>query len=177
MKVIRSIICLLIAIFLSGINGIVSAEAKNDQTKETLQFEPLEVQVVLERMYLDGEFSQETVKETIWSMEDFWAKYDSWQLIDMTEDKVVFREFVDDISPLLKANGYFGINNDGALTIFNGKPQTSKIIHTFFQLDIGKLESKKHEELKKGIPIKDKHHYVEVLETFKDFTLEEKVAN
>lgn len=80
MKVIRSLIFLLIAIFLSGINGIMSAEAKNDQTKETLQFEPLEVQVVLERMYLDGEFSQETIKETIWSMEDFWAKYDGWQL-------------------------------------------------------------------------------------------------
>ncbi len=176
-KIIRSMICLLMAIFLIGSIGFNNVKAKNEETKETLQFEPLEVQVILERMYLDGEFSQETVKETIWSMEDFWAKYDSWQLIDMTEDKVVFREVVDDISPLLKSNGYFGINHDGALTIFNGRPQTSKIIHTFFQLDIGKLESKKHEQLKKGIPIKNKEQYVEVLETFKNFTLEEKIAN
>ncbi|XNQ29368.1 intercompartmental signaling factor BofC [Robertmurraya sp. 2P01SA] len=177
MKIKRSMICLLMAIFLIGSIGFDNVKAKNEEAKETLQFEPLEVQVVLERMYLDGEFSQETVKETIWSMEDFWAKYNSWQLIDMTEDKVVFREFVDDISPLLKSNGYFGIDNDGVLTIFNGRPQTSKIIHTFFQLDIGKLESKKHEQLKKGIPIKNKEQYVEVLETFKNFTLEEKMAN
>lgn len=151
--------------------------AEENEHEETLGFEPLEVQVILERMYLDGEFSQEMIKETIWSMEDFWAKYDQWELIDMEESKVVFREYVDDISPLLKANGYFGISNDGTLTIFNGRPQTSKIIHTFFQLDIGKLESNKQEELKEGIPIRNKDRYVEVLETFKNYTLEEKKAN
>jgi forespore regulator of the sigma-K checkpoint len=174
----RSIIFILLAFILLGFNKYDAALLVHAQdTEETFQNEPLEVQVVLERMYLDGEFSQEIVKETIWSMEDFWAKYDSWQLIDMTDDKVVFREFVDDISPLLKTNGYFGISEDGTLTIFNGRPQTSKIIHTFFQLDIGKLESKKHEELKQGIPIKNKDQYVEVLETFKNYTLEEKQAN
>lgn len=152
-------------------------DAKKEDANEKPQFEPLEVEVVLERMYLDGEISQEMVKETIWSMEDFWAKYDEWQLIDMEEYKVVFREYVDDISPLLKANGYFGISNDGTLTIFNGKPNTSKIIHTFFQLDMGKLESKRHEELKEGIPIKNKDRYVEVLETFKNYTLEERQEN
>lgn len=174
----RSFIYVAIAIILLGFNQYDSQVfAKGKESKETLQNEPLEVQVVLERMYLDGEFSQEIIKETIWSMEDFWSKYDSWQLIDMTEDKVVFREFIDDISPLLKTNGYFGISEDGTLTIFNGRPQTSKIIHTFFQLDVGKLESKKHEELKQGIPIKDKDQYVEVLETFKNYTLEERQEN
>lgn len=170
-----SVIFLAIIVGFLGLNEFVHAQI--DDKNETLQFEPIEVQVVLERMYLDGEYSQEIIMETIWSMEDFWAKYDEWQLMDMEEDKVVFREYVDDISPLLKTNGYFGISNDGTLTIFNGKPQTSKIIHTFFQLDIGKLESKKHEQLIKGIPIKNKDHYVEVLETFKNYTLDEKQAN
>lgn len=163
-------------IFLIMLNQY-DVDAKKEDANEKPQFEPLEVEVVLERMYLDGEISQEMVKETIWSMEDFWAKYDEWQLIDMEEYKVVFREYVDDISPLLKANGYFGISNDGTLTIFNGKPNTSKIIHTFFQLDMGKLESKRHEELKEGIPIKNKDRYVEVLETFKNYTLEERQVN
>lgn len=163
-------------IFLIMLNQY-DVDAKKEDANEKPQFEPLEVEVVLERMYLDGEISQEMVKETIWSMEDFWAKYDEWQLIDMEEYKVVFREYVDDISPLLKANGYFGISNDGTLTIFNGKPNTSKIIHTFFQLDMGKLESKRHEELKEGIPIKNKDRYVEVLETFKNYTLEERQEN
>ncbi|MBU8879534.1 intercompartmental signaling factor BofC [Bacillus sp. FJAT-29790] len=138
---------------------------------------PFNMIVILERKYLDGEISQEVVTETIWSKEDFWAKYDQWELIDMGEDQMVFRKQMDDISPLLKANGYFGITDDGVLTIFNGRPQKMNIIQSFFQIDLGRLESKKCEELKKGIPIKTKDQYVEVLEAFKTYSKSEKQAN
>lgn len=132
--------------------------------------EPLHLTVVLEQIYLDGEISQEIVHETVWSMENFWAKYDQWQLTDMDESTMVFRKKVDDISPLLKANGFFGITDDGVLTIFNGRPDQSRIIQSFFQIDIKRLESKKQEELIQGIPIKSKDHYVQVLETFKPYS-------
>nr|WP_264803647.1 intercompartmental signaling factor BofC [Cytobacillus sp. NCCP-133] len=138
---------------------------------------PLQMKVMLERVYLDGEVSQETIEETVWTMEDFWAKYDQWQLVEMDIDNMVFRRQMDDISPLLKANGYFGITDDGTLTIFNGRPQRTNIIQSFFQIDLGKLESTKCEELKKGIPIMTKDRYVEVLETFKSYSTEEKQAN
>lgn len=138
---------------------------------------PIEVEVVLERVYLDGEVSEELVKENIYSLESFWSKYDDWQLINMEERSVVFRKQVDDISPLLKANGYFGITEDGVLTIYYGRPEKLKIIQSFFQIDVGKLESTKHEQLKKGIPIKNKDRYVEVLETFKNYTIQDKQAN
>ncbi|WP_264738662.1 intercompartmental signaling factor BofC [Cytobacillus firmus] len=138
---------------------------------------PLKMDVILEREYLDGEVSQETIEETIWTLEDFWAEYDQWQLVDMDIDYMVFRRKMDDISPLLKANGYFGITEDGTLTIFNGRPQKTNIIQSFFQIDLGKLESTKCEELKKGIPIVTKDRYVEVLETFKSYTAGEKQAN
>lgn len=137
---------------------------------------PIEVEVVLTYMYVDGEISEETITETIYSMENFWAKYDEWQLIGMDQGKFVFRKEMDDISPLLKANGYFGVTEDGILTIFNGKPYKSHIIQSFFQIDVGKLESRKRKELKKGIPIKTKDRYVEVLETFKSYS-KEKQAN
>ncbi len=103
-------------------------------------------------------------------MENFWAKYDEWQLIGMENQKLIFYKKMDDISPLLKANGYFGVTDDGILTIFNGRPYKSHIIQSFFQIDVGKLESRKREELLKGIPIKTKDRYVEVLETFKSYT-------
>lgn len=177
MKNIGSFILIATLVWFSSLNGATSVHGEEIKEGENLGFTPLEIQVILERMYLDGESSQEAIKETIWSMEDFWAKYDQWELINMEVDRVVFREYVDDISPLLKANGYFGISNDGTLTIFNGKPHTSKIIHTFFQLDMGRLESKKQEELIEGIPIVNKDRYVEVLETFKQYTLEESQAN
>lgn len=88
----------------------------------------------------------------------------------MDGSTMVFRKQVDDISPLLKANGYFGITEDGVLTIFNGRPDQLRIIQSFFQIDIKKLESKKQEELLQGIPIKTKDRYVEVLETFKQYS-------
>ncbi|WP_231893407.1 intercompartmental signaling factor BofC [Rossellomorea aquimaris] len=129
------------------------------------------VRVKLERVYLDGEVSEEVVQETIWSMEDFWAAYDEWQLIDMTEEEIIFQKRVDDISPLLKANGYFGISENGVLSIFNGKPGQAEIIQSFFQIDVERLESKRHDDLVKGIPIKSKQEYEEVLESFKPFSV------
>lgn len=138
------------------------------------EFQPVEVKVILERVYIDGETSQEYVKETVYSLEDFWAKYKDWHLVDMSEKEVVFRRHVDDISPLLKTNGYFGITDEGILTIYNGKPEHSKIIHSFFQIDIEKLESNKHEELKEGIPITNKAQYEKVLETFRNYTVTNK---
>lgn len=132
---------------------------------------PLTLKVVLERIYLDGEVSEETLQETVWAMEDFWAEYDNWQVIDLNEEQIVFQQYIDDISPLLKTNGYFGISSDGVLTIYEGKPtEASKIIQSFFQIDVGKLESHQHEKLKGGIRVVSKDEYVQVLETFKPYS-------
>jgi forespore regulator of the sigma-K checkpoint len=135
--------------------------------------EPQQLTIILERIYLDGEISEEVVLDSYWSEENFWAKYDQWQLVDMDESTMVFRKQMDDISPLLKANGYFGITDDGVLTIFNGRPDRSQIIQSFFQIDVKRLESRKQEELLQGIPIKTKDRYVEVLETFKPYSKRE----
>jgi forespore regulator of the sigma-K checkpoint len=128
------------------------------------------VDVILERVYVDGEISEEIKTETIWSMEDFWSAYESWELIEMSEDEVVFRQAVDDISPLMKTNGYFGISEEGVLSIFNGRPGQAEIIQSFFQLDVDKLESQKHDELVKGIPVKSKQSYQEVIQSFQPYS-------
>jgi forespore regulator of the sigma-K checkpoint len=78
---------------------------------------------------------------------------------------------MDDISPLLKANGYFGITNDGTVTIFNGKPDHEDIIHSFFQIDIKKLEGKKQNELLKGIPVKSVEDFNSVLKALKPYSM------
>ncbi len=137
--------------------------------KETQEL-PQELEILLKCEYLDGEISEETIRETIYTYETFWAKFDGWQFIGVENEKMVFQQKIDDISPLLKTNGYFGVTDDGILTIFNGRPYKSNIIHSFFQIDVGKLESRRREELMKGIPIISKDRYVEVLETFKPYT-------
>lgn len=161
-----------IAVFLFMLIGrapgliMVGSAAKMDTQKT----EPLHMKIVLERIYLNGEVSYEVVQENIYSLENFWAKYDQWKLKDIDEKEIVFSKEIDDISPLLKTNGYFGITHKGVLSIFNGRPEQSKIIQSFFQIDIKKLESNKQKELLDGIPIKTKDRYVQVLETFKPYS-------
>ncbi|MGG3888730.1 BofC C-terminal domain-containing protein [Metabacillus fastidiosus] len=141
----------------------------NDAAAE--EKELLTMNVILERVYLDGEVSQEIRQETVRSVESLLNMYKQWKIIDQDEEQIVFQKQVDDISPLLKANGYFGIANDGTLTIFNGNPnETDEIIQSFFQLDVKKLETHKRQELKNGIRIESKDQYFNVIETFKSYT-------
>lgn len=155
-----------------------NTEVKIEQTKEEIQAlevtGPLTVNVILQQQYLDGNTSEKTVTETIWSMEDFWAQYRDWQLVDQKEGQMIFRKTIDDISPLLKANGYFGISEDGTLTIFKGLPaESEEVIQSFFQIDISKLESRQQEELKQGIPVVSKDHYIQVIESFKTLSIKQ----
>lgn len=161
----------IVFILIGGASGLTALTGLAAETDEHRKPVPMQIQVILERVYLDGEVSQEVVNETFWSMENFWAKYDQWQVIDIDESTVVFRQQMDDISPLLKANGFFGITEDGVLTIFNGRPDRSKIIQSFFQIDMKKLESFRQRELLQGIPIKTKDRYVEVLQTFQPYSI------
>lgn len=172
---------ILAMILLSGglLIGSVDQQSVQVQAKEitnqepVLSEQPLELTIHLKRVYLDGEASEEVVKETIFALEDFWAKYDSWQLVDMNEDHLLFEKKVDDISPLLKMNGYFGITDDGTLSIFNGKPEQSDVIQSFFQIDIKKLESSQHMKLMQGIPVKSKEEFAKVVKSMKKYSIEE----
>jgi forespore regulator of the sigma-K checkpoint len=145
---------------------------RNVKAEEGAKSEPLKIQVVLKRIYLDGEISEEMREETVWAMEDLWAQYKDWKLVNMGLDGIIFEKKIDDISPLLKTNGYFGITENGILSIFNGKPGKENIIQSFFQIDIDKLESHRQMELKEGIPIKTKDHYIQVLESLQSLKKE-----
>ncbi|MCH1626544.1 intercompartmental signaling factor BofC [Fredinandcohnia quinoae] len=169
--IVKIFVCVVIFLILPSflVNGIGLSEIQEDPHGIE---GPLEITVILERVYVDGEVSEELVKETITSMDDFWLEYEDWQLVHQDEEQIVFQQRIDDISPLLKSNGYFGITEDGILTIFNGKPNKSKnkVIQSFFQIDVGKLESYQHKLLKKGIKVGTKDEYINVIETYKTFT-------
>jgi forespore regulator of the sigma-K checkpoint len=130
----------------------------------------IQMTIILERMYLDGEVSEEIREEAVTSMKEIWKKYKGWQLVNMDDEQIVFQKNMNDISPLAKANGYFGMTEDGTLSIFEGKPdESSRVIQSFFQIDVEKLESHQHEKLKKGIRVHSKANYERVLETYKSF--------
>lgn len=153
----------------------VEAEEKESKSQETLAevivpSSPIRLEVVLRRVYFDGETSEESIEEEILAMEDFWSKYSGWNLQEMDQGHIVFQKRVNDISPLLKANGYFGVTKEGTLSIFNGKPVEDEVIQSFYQLDLYKLESVKQKQLQQGIRIRTKQQYEEVLETFKPYS-------
>ncbi len=146
------------------IEGSQETTEQNSHIEAVSVMSPKQVDVILERVYLDGETSQEVVHETIWSTEDFWAFYEEWVLVDQNESEMIFRKNIDDISPLLKMNGYFGITEEGILSIYEGVPTKDRVIQSFFQLDTSKLKSQQHLDLMNGIPVQDLKNYEEVLQ-------------
>ncbi len=172
------VVAVLIFVFITSIFLLnetkIAANLNEHPLQEKESFEvmgPKTVEVILMRKYLDGEISEEIKQETIWSMEDFWAFYADWNLIDQNDQQIIFKQDVDDISPLLKINGYFGISEDGTLRIYNGKPNEEKIIQSFFQINTKRLKSHEQIELKEGIPVLSREHYQEVLSLLKKYKL------
>jgi forespore regulator of the sigma-K checkpoint len=176
-KILGILCCLIVIGFVSSFAGAEESTNNNRTSSEDTQEEvfavngPRTIEVILKREYLDGEVSVEKVNEQILSMEDFWAQYEDWKLVEEDEGAMVFKKEVDDISPLLKANGYFGVSDDGTLTIFKGKPGSNQVIQSFFQIDMEKLESNQHQMLKKGIPVQSKDNYHEIINSFKGYSL------
>ena len=129
----------------------------------------VQMTVILETVYMDGEVSEEIREETVASMKDIWNEYKDWYLVDMDDEQIVFQRYVDDLSPLTKA-GYFGLTKDGTLSIFERKPgESSRVIQSFFQIDVKKLESHERKKLKKGISVRSKRNYERVIEAYKPF--------
>lgn len=160
------IVLAFLQVFIFSNKEQVKAEAIFSQDELELQ----KMTVILQLFYLDGEISEEIVTEELNDMESLWKEYQDWKLVDINTNQVVFKKYIDDISPVLKANGFFGLSEAGALSIYNGKPNGSNIIQSFFQIDIDKLESSKQEELRRGIPIKDKNNFQKVINAFKPYS-------
>src|SRR5690606_28399011 len=94
-----------------------------------------------------------------------------------SSSRVVFTEYIDDLSADCKQNAYVGIDASGSLTLFEGKPREAKAMKTFFQLDVEHLESalpaEVVQQLHEGIRITDVADYNSVLSTFSDYAIDE----
>lgn len=153
---------------ISFTNTFAELDSQEKQKDIPVSQEPLTMEVILETHYIDGNVEKEYKEEKILSMEDFWSAYEEWQVMEQKEGTIRFRKEIDDISPFIKAHGYFGIR-DGALTIFEGIPLGNTAIQSFYQIDTEELETHLHEDLKNGIKIESKKDYLQVLETFRPY--------
>jgi forespore regulator of the sigma-K checkpoint len=160
-------------LYVLGLQSIedVNAQKNNESSSEEV-FNitgPKTINVHLRTAYLDGEITEEVVEETIWAMEDFWETYADWQLIDLNENQVIFQKEDPSISPLSKANGYFGISSENMLTMYEGMPMKEREVQQFFQLDIEKLEVDYEQLLSEGIPIQSTDHFQEVIKYLRNY--------
>ncbi|HET7628335.1 MAG TPA: BofC C-terminal domain-containing protein [Bacillales bacterium] len=130
---------------------------------------PKTVNVYLKRIYVDGRKTLNVKPVTIWSMEDFWARFADWELVDQSAHVIRFQKHVNDISPMLKADGYFGLSPENLLQIYKGTPSGNEAIHSFFHIDVDELESGLRQQLKRGIPIKSKDRYEQVLQCLEKY--------
>lgn len=136
------------------------------------------VSLILETHYLCG---TETEHLQFHSNEDLQHWLDqqrqSWQIADKTGNTIILvREVDDDLAPLCKNEGYFGLSADGILTLYQGPPVENQVIQTFFRIDTQLLESKLPQSeilsLKSGIRISDVNEYLSVLSTYGEFATE-----
>lgn len=99
-------------------------------------------------------------------MMDFWASYEGWRIENQELDRIVFQRQVEDISPLTKQHGYFGLNENGELAVFQGIPNEGKVMESFKPIPVKPLESKRIDVLKGGIKIKDSAHFEQVVHQY-----------
>ncbi|SER74212.1 forespore regulator of the sigma-K checkpoint [Gracilibacillus ureilyticus] len=163
-------------IYLLNVNQQPADTKIEAEAADVMSREPLAIEVMLEKHYIDGQTEVEQRTETITSMEDFWSYYEDWNLVEQKQGFMRFRKDMNDISPYVKTYGYFGLK-DGVLTIFEGIPVNEAVIHSFFHIDTDELESNLLEDLQNGIKIETKADYERVLETYRSYHHSEAVSS
>lgn len=140
------------------------ALAKNDKDEK--------MTILLERIYVDGVTEEEIIEVNSENRARMYEKFKNWELIDEQDDQVVFQKEVDDISPLLKENGYIGMDREGILSIYEGEPhqKSTRVIQSFFQLDVEMMQSFDYKKLEDGIRIQTKEQYTALLNFYKTFS-------
>ncbi|WP_244905537.1 BofC C-terminal domain-containing protein [Paenibacillus physcomitrellae] len=90
--------------------------------------------------------------------------------------EVWLEEHVAELSAACKEKGYIGLDSNGTLSLFEGKPEKEKVMRTFFQIDIKSMESALPKEivnqLHNGIRVQDLEEYNSVISTFSDYALD-----
>lgn len=128
------------------------------------------------KTYVCGEELEHLGRLTPQEIQSIHAEHPQWR-IAMNGDSVILREHIEDLSPGCKDTAYFGLDKKGNLSLFDGIPSGQKVIRTFFQLNMGFLESsvprETIEQLKEGIRVSDLLEYNSVLSTFSDFAVEQ----
>lgn len=136
------------------------------------------IRVVLQTVYICGVETEELGRMDTAQLKVLLVQHPEWEAEVTSTDALQLKKRVDDLSPICKQQAYISIDAAGNLNLYEGKPAEENVIRTFFQLDVGTLESSLPdgvlEQLQEGIRVQDKDEYDSVISTFSDFAVDEK---
>ncbi|WP_232695579.1 BofC C-terminal domain-containing protein [Brevibacillus daliensis] len=168
-----------LGVWLSQLGGAFQAslEASKEQRtiseKESVPVFSSPRQLVLTRTYICGVENEERVETNVTSMEQLLKPYQGWRLVSINQDEIVLHKDEEDLAPICKQKGYFGLSPDGFLTLFEGLPDDQKAIQTFYRINTDRLEANltkaELDQLYKGIRIYDLADYNSILSSLSEF--------
>ncbi|MGL4521809.1 MAG: BofC C-terminal domain-containing protein [Bacilli bacterium] len=132
----------------------------------TETFEKNKVEVTIQTWYINDDIKEHSYTSEQ-SISEIIKAYQNATLIDQGKGWIILLEKSKDLSPDIKGSGYWGLSNDGVLTIFSGKPTEQKAIQSFYQIQMERLETNKRKQLEAGIPIKSVDDYLEIIRNMK----------
>lgn len=166
-----------------SVMGPVQQDTRTEQEIETLVNQlnterTKLIRVVLQTEYICGVETEQLGRMDTAQLKVLLVQHPEWEAKVTSTDTLQLKQRVDDLSPICKQQAYISIDADGNLNLYEGKPAEENVIRTFFQLDVGTLESSLPdgvlEQLQEGIRVQDKDEYDSVISTFSDFAVDEK---
>jgi forespore regulator of the sigma-K checkpoint len=148
-------------------------DAADERRYEAVRAAGSPVDVTLRRSFVCGEETQQLGSMTAEQAIDLLRRHPEWRAVSAGGGAVVMVERVNDLSPACKESAVFGIDADGRLSLFDGPPERSKVLRTFYQLNIRSMESSLPRErldaLVRGIRVSDLDEYNSVLSSFSEY--------
>lgn len=148
-------------------------DEKQREFMQQLNESKVKRQVHLKTTYVCGVEEQKLGRLNADSIYELLNKNPQWQGRINDEGEVWLERSISDLSPECKRQAYMSVDANGNLTLFDGPPEEEKVLRTFFQLDIGSMESSLPKgvikQLEEGIRIQDIDEYNSVLSTFSDY--------
>jgi len=132
--------------------------------------------VTKRNVFVCGEETEELGQLTYGQIQELLKDNQSLEVSMISDSDAILTEHIEDLSPECRESAYFGVDEDGNFSLFAGDPKDARVMRTFFQIDIERLESSLPREtiqqLYKGIKVTDYASYHSVLSTFADFAVE-----
>jgi len=145
----------------------------DDRRYETVRAAGSPVDVTLRRSFVCGEETRRLGRMTAEQAIELLRRHPGWRAVAAGSGAVIMEERINDLSPACKESAVFGIDADGRLSLFDGPPERSKVLRTFYQLDVRHLETslpkERFEALVRGIRVSDFDEYNSIVSSFSEF--------